>query len=52
MDYEYTLVAKKGLKIYKIPPMDSNQGYYLDSWKREDKITEGTSLKSLTFQLT
>jgi len=40
MDYEVQLLWKMGVKIYKIPPMSTNQGYYLDSWK-EHKIAEG-----------
>lgn len=38
MDYEYAILAKKGIKVYNIPPMSSNQGHFLDSWK--NKITE------------
>jgi len=38
MDYEYNILAKKGIKVYNIPPMSSNQGHFLDSWK--NKITE------------
>jgi len=38
MDYEYVLLQKKGIKVYNIPPMSSNQGHFLDSWK--NKITE------------
>eukprot|EP00330_Aristerostoma_sp_ATCC50986_P001368 CAMPEP_0114585660 /NCGR_PEP_ID=MMETSP0125-20121206/9130_1 /TAXON_ID=485358 ORGANISM="Aristerostoma sp., Strain ATCC 50986" /NCGR_SAMPLE_ID=MMETSP0125 /ASSEMBLY_ACC=CAM_ASM_000245 /LENGTH=100 /DNA_ID=CAMNT_0001780813 /DNA_START=38 /DNA_END=337 /DNA_ORIENTATION=- len=40
MDYEVNLLFKMGIKVYKIPPMMSNEGYYLDSWKREDKVAE------------
>jgi len=38
MDYEHILLQKKGVKVYNIPPMSSNKGHYLDSWK--NKITE------------
>jgi len=39
MEYEYVLLQKKGIKVYNIPPMMSNKGHFLDSWK--NKITEG-----------
>jgi len=38
MEYEYIIIQKSGVKIYSIPPMTSNKGHYLDSWK--NKINE------------
>jgi len=38
MEYEYVIIQKPGVKIYSIPPMTSNKGHYLDSWK--NKINE------------
>ena len=40
MDYEYVLLQKNGVKVYNIPPMASNKGHFLDSWK--NKLSEGT----------
>ena len=41
MEYEIYLCQKMGVKVYRLPPMQTNQGHLLDSWKREDKLSEG-----------
>jgi len=38
MEYEYVIMQKSGVKIYNIPPLTSNKGHFLDSWK--NKINE------------
>ena len=35
MDYEYVLFAKPHVSVYQIPPMASNKGHMMDSWKNK-----------------
>ena len=33
MSYEYTILQKNRVCVFKLPPLSTSKGHYLDQWK-------------------